>query len=562
MRSSRLLLAAGLALLAALLACSKKSTPTAPPPPAACQIQPTSLNFGAVTVGNVSSNQTFTLTNSGSGTLTGTINLSCPDFTLVSGAGSYSLSASQSRAVTVRFNPLTSGNKSCTVSLGCSQGVALSGVGTTAACALNPATLDFGSVTVGQSAEQKFTLQNASSATIAGTLSESCPAFAIIGASAYTLAAGQVDTFAVRFSPTQAGLQSCTIATGSPGCPQVTCSGTGTNIIPGCVVDVAGLSFPQVGLGQRADATFTLTNMGGTALVGTVTEDCADFSIPGQASYNLAPNQSQSFIVRFAPSQLGEQTCDVRVGPGCPSVNCWGSGVTGCVLQPTAFDFGYVLPGDTRCESLTLTNNTSTLQEGVLIATRTGGNGFAGFIRADGSAISGTEPLLYTLNAGQSRTFNLCWTTDFTTPCDTILGVWKVWSDACRTVEVPVRGVITKGCECSVAPTSLDFGQVIVGDTSPTKSVTISNRSGINGLRGPIRVISGDFVAPSSYGCCPVGNCAVFTTASISFRPTRLGPQTGKIVVENLAGCFGPGAGAICDTVTVTGVGVTAVGAK
>jgi hypothetical protein len=42
----------------------------------------------------------------------------------------------------------------------------------------------------------------------------------------------------------------------------------------------------------------------------------------------------------------------------------------------------------------------------------------------------------------------------------------------------------------------------------------------------------------------------------VRFKPSRLGPQTGKIVIENLEGCIGPGSSAICDTVTVTGVGV------
>ncbi len=52
--------------------------------------------------------------------------------------------------------------------------------------------------------------------------------------------------------------------------------------------------------------------------------------------------------------------------------------------------------------------------------------------------------------------------------------------------------------------------------------------------------------------------CGLSTNIPVVFTPTRLGPQTGKIVVENLVGCLGPGAGAACDTVTVTGVGVTA----
>ncbi len=548
-------------LVAALLiaiACSKKNPPTAPEPSPTCSVNPASLDFGSVEAGLFSIIKTFSIRNSGGGTLSGTISESCPDFELVSGAGAYSLTAGVSRTVTARFHPMTAGNKTCAISTGCSQGVTLTGVAGPTPCVLDPASLDFGSVTVGQSADKSFILYNNGSSTLSGALSESCPDFAIVGSPSYTVAAGQSVTLTVRFSPSQAGPSSCTVNTGAPGCPQVTCAGSGATVNPACQLDVAGLSFPQVAVGDRDDAPFTLTNGGSSTLTGTVAEDCADFSIPGQASYSLAPGQGQTFIVRFAPSQLGAQTCEVRVGAGCPPVSCFGSGVTGCVYQPASFDFGYVRPGDARCGSLTLTNNTSDLQQGVLRASRTGGNGFAGFIRADGLEISATEPLHYTLNAGESRTLSLCWTTDFTSPCDSILAVWKVWSDACPTAEALVRGIISRGCACSVSPTSLDFGNVIVGDTSPPKYVQVTNQSGINGLRGQIRVISGDFQTDSSYGCCDANACGLSEVIPVVFQPTRLGPQTGKIVIENLVGCLGPGASAICDTITVTGVGVTA----
>jgi hypothetical protein len=319
MRSSRLLLAAGIPLLilAAILACSKKAAPpNAPPSTPVCSINPASIDFGSIETGSLSASKTFSLTNAGGGTLTGTISESCPDFELVSGGGAYSLTAGQSRGVAARFHPLTAGNKSCTVSTGCSQGVTLTGVASSQPCTLDPASLNFGSVTVGQNADLTFTLRNTGSGTLSGTLTESCPAFAIVGSPAYTLAAGQSVTFTVRFSPTQAGPQSCVISTGSAGCPQVSCSGTGVTLNPGCQVSVTGLDFPQVAVGDRSDATFTLTNTSSTTLTGTVAEDCPDFSIPGQASYNLAPNQSQSFIVRFEPTSLGEQTCEVRVGAG------------------------------------------------------------------------------------------------------------------------------------------------------------------------------------------------------------------------------------------------------
>src|SRR5262245_40569369 len=254
MRRVIVLFGLGVALMVGI-ACSKKSSPPNAPQAPACQVLPTSLDFGSVEVGSLSTTKAFSLTNSGGGTLSGTVAESCPDFEIVTGAGSYSLTAGQRWAVTVRFRPVTAGNKSCAVSTGCSQGVALTGIASNQPCALNPGSLAFGSVTVGQSADKTFTLQNTGSATLSGTLTESCSDFAIVGSPAYALTAGQTATFTIRFSPPQAGPQSCVITTGSAGCPQISCSGTGA---------------------------------------------------------------------------------------------------TGCTYQPTAFDFGYVLPATTQCRSLTL----------------------------------------------------------------------------------------------------------------------------------------------------------------------------------------------------------------
>lgn len=262
-------------------------------------------------------------------------------------------------------------------------------------------------------------------------------------------------------------------------------------------------------------------------------------------------------------SRIGPQTCEVRIGAGCPVLNCSGSGVIGCDFNPLAFNFGYLRVGDARCASLTLTNNTSSFQNGVLYANRTDGTGGdAGVLRLDGVLLGGTGSIAYGLNAGQSRTFTLCWSAQVTlAPCESTLVVWKIKSNnpACSLADVEVRGIIVRGCNCSVTPTNLSFGNVVVGDTSPSQTINIRNETGIKGLTGRIRVVTGDFVAPDSYGCCPPGTCALFLNVPIAFRPTRLGPQTGKIVVENLVGCLGPGNGAICDTVTVAGTGVTAV---
>jgi hypothetical protein len=86
-------------------------------PSPACQVSPTSLDFGIVTVGNYH-DKTFTITNTGGGTLAGSVSESCNHYSIVSGGGAYSLGAGQSRIVTVRFAPTATGTHTCTIETG------------------------------------------------------------------------------------------------------------------------------------------------------------------------------------------------------------------------------------------------------------------------------------------------------------------------------------------------------------------------------------------------------------------------------------------------------------
>ena len=85
--------------------------------PPACQVSPTSLNFGTVYLGS-HRDKTFTITNTGGGTLTGTVSESCSHYSIVSGGGSYSLGAGQSVTVTVRFAPTEEKTYTCTIETG------------------------------------------------------------------------------------------------------------------------------------------------------------------------------------------------------------------------------------------------------------------------------------------------------------------------------------------------------------------------------------------------------------------------------------------------------------
>jgi hypothetical protein len=86
------------------------------PPAPVCTVSPTTLVFGNVEIGDYT-DLSFTITNDGGGTLSGTVTETCDHFSIVSGA-SYSLGAGASQAVTIRFEPTSGGAKACTIDTG------------------------------------------------------------------------------------------------------------------------------------------------------------------------------------------------------------------------------------------------------------------------------------------------------------------------------------------------------------------------------------------------------------------------------------------------------------
>jgi hypothetical protein len=538
-----------------------------------CSVNTANLSFGAVAVGEAA-NEQFILTNVGEGTLSGTLSTLDTVFTVV-GDMTYNLAANMSKTFTIQFAPHAATAYACTLSVdqdACRVICQGTGIVTTIACTVSPTALDCGSVKVGEYFNQAFDLTNNGTSTLSGTLSESCPDFSLESTASYNLAPGARVQFIVRFTPAGEGAKTCTIATGAPGCPTVTCTGSGWIQNPYCGLSTDGISFAEVALGDRADGTFQITNNGTTNLSGMLSESCPDFSLPGQTSYTLAPGASQTFIVRFAPTSLGLQFCEIPVGGGCHPLHCDGVGVIGCSYTPADIDFGYFRRGEIRCGSFTLKNNTSDLQQGELYAQGQGGDpGYLGQIVIDNVNVSGTTHLSYYLNAGNSRTFQVCWTTqNALTPCDTIAALWRIRSTdtACSGEAAIIHGVITRGCACSVSPTTLNFGDVVVGDISSWQKININSESAITGLTGRAYVASGDeFEVTTSYTCPPPpeGWCGACgggdnwrpMSVKVWFKPIRLGPQTGQIAIESLAGCKGPGSGTIC-TVTVTGNGVLA----
>ena len=99
-------------------------------------------------------------------------------------------------------------------------------------CGVDPDSLGFGTVMVGDSLDLTFTITNTGGGTLSDTVSEACEDYSLVGDSTYSLMAGQSDTFTVRFKPQSAGTKICTIGTGNDICSDVDCFGEGQEYSP------------------------------------------------------------------------------------------------------------------------------------------------------------------------------------------------------------------------------------------------------------------------------------------------------------------------------------------
>jgi len=325
-----------------------------------CSVSTSDLSFGTVAIGQTAT-RTFTITNTGGGTLSGSVSESCSSFSMV-GSTTYSLGGGEAATFTVLFAPTSEGVKNCTIDIpGSCADVNVSGTGqippADPLCSVSTSDLSFGTVAVGQNATRTFTITNAGGGTLSGSVSETCSDFSIVGSATYALGAGQVATFTVRFEPQSAGDQSCTIATGST-CGAVTARGTGEVVAASCQLDSTTIDFHDVTVGLTADRKVTVTNSGLGTLTGTLSESCADLSIVGTASYNLGAVQSATFTLRFAPTSTGDFTCTVDAGSSCGNITVKGRGVPPpeCEVADLDYDFGEVEIGKHKDHTIDIRN--------------------------------------------------------------------------------------------------------------------------------------------------------------------------------------------------------------
>jgi PKD repeat protein len=132
---------------------------------------------------------------------------------------------------------------------------------------------------------------------------------------------------------------------------------------PQLTVSPAGRNYGSLTIGLTNSLDFSVINTGDLTLSGTAAS-ASPFSVTSGASYSLAPGQTQTVTVAFAPVSAGAFTGSVTfASDGGNSTNTViGTGLTAGSISvtPASRDFGNVTTGTTAFVSFTVTNSGGT----------------------------------------------------------------------------------------------------------------------------------------------------------------------------------------------------------
>jgi len=277
---------------------------------------------------------------------------------------------------------------------------------------------------------------------------------------------------------------------------------------PECTVTPVNLSFGTVTVGDHADLSFVVKNVGSGTLEGFVSVNRSDYSIEaGDGGFSLAADESWLVTVRFSPSAGGLRIGSVDLGTDrCSTVGCSGTGSEGpvCEVDPTNLDFGVVAVGSYSDRTFHIRNT----GDGVLT-----GNVSEAFPHY--SILGGDGP--FALVFGQTLTV----TVQFE-PTSTGVKTAAV-NTGTQCANVACTGVGGDAPVCQLNPPELDFGSILVGTYSDLSFEIVNIGGGT--LTGFVHATCDDYSIVSGDGAFSL-DAAEKHTVVVRFSPTVPGAQT------------------------------------
>jgi RHS repeat-associated protein len=505
--------------------------PTAP----TISVAPGSVAFGSVLIGQSSSAQVVTITNTGTAPLVYTNIQAFGDFSQTNNCPLPTLPVGASCSVNVTFTPTAAGNRVGNLLIASNatngdQNVPLSGTGAAPTSGVNvtPGSLTFGSQLIGTtSAIQTITVQSTGTAPLgissiaaSGDFAQShnCPA---------SLATGASCTISVTFTPTAAGARSgqVTVATDA-GNANVALAGTGqAAAVPGVSISPNALTFNDQLLGTTSTAlTVTVQSTGTAALTLNSITANGDFAQSHNCPASLASGASCTVSVTFTPSVPGSRSglLTVSTNAGDQTASLAGTGqnapTPAVSLTPASLMFtGQVVNSTSAAQSITV-QSTGTA---ALAITSIAANG----------DFAQTNNCPATLAVGAQCTIDVTFTPASVGPR---AGQITVSTNAgSPTVALSGTGQAVSAPAVAVSPSSLVFTGQIVGTTSAVQTISVQS-TGTAALPVTSIVAAGDFAQTNN---CPASLPAgASCTVSVTFTPTATGARSGSVTANTGAG--------------------------
>ena len=507
-------------------------------------LTPGSLTFPLTVVGQRSASQQIIVTNAGTGQLTVATVSVTGDFVETDNCGNRTVTGPFSCTIQVTYAPAAAGMRTGVITVtGTQQGqqatVTLTGTAETAAAiALTPASLDFGTLTVGTtSAAQSVSISNTGGVpatlqtpTVSGDFQLTA------NTCGPSLGPGVGCTVSIVFAPTGRGARGGVLnVLDSVGDQQAQLTGIGATL-PTDSLSAQSLSFASQLEGTSSAAqSVTLANAGDeplTLVAATIAN--GPFSVTSGCGPVLNGHSSCTMQVVFSPTVAGPAMGTLMVSNALRSQtvalsgSAFGPPIVGVPSGPVVFPATSV--GQTSAAQTVTVTNVGGGQ--LTIATVAATGEFSETDNCVGVTLSGAascsvQVKFSPLSAGALQ------------------GVLMVTGTAAgQKASVALMGTGAAAAQIVLTPTALSFGSVTLGSTSAVQNITISNTGGVSAALTTI-TITGDYSTPvetCGLSLAPQTGC----TVSLAFTPKASGTRTGTLSVTDSVGV---------QTATLTGTG-------
>ncbi len=389
----------------------------------------------------------------------------------------------------------------------------------------SPETLTFSQNVNSTSDPQNITISNFGGSPLSGLTVSAAAPFSQMDNCPGTLQAGASCTVPVSFTPSTTtpvmGWLTVSDNSGNAGTSQkLELDGSGTT--PAATVTPKSLSFNSQVIGTTSTArTITVQSTGTGPLQVSTIAVSGPFAETGDncIAAPIAAGLSCTISVSFSPTVAGNASGTVTItdNAGTQTVSLSGSGVAPITFSPSSLSFGSLAVGSTSAaRTVTVTNHLSTV--------------------VSVSSIAATGPFAIASNTcGTSIAANGNCTVGVTfTPAAT--GAASGTLTFTDTANTSPQGVALSGtgtAAVTFSTNSISFNGTVVGQTSSSRSVTLTNEQ-TSALSFTSIVASAGFSIASST-CGPGIAAGANCTVGVTFSPTSVGSITGTLTFTDSA---------------------------